>query len=169
MTERPPEPRPFRHAGLAMMVAKHFYIPGMDLDDLFQEACLSMIRCEPRWDPSRGKVSTFLHRCAWNDLNKIRQGLGTKMRTPPMGGVTSLQTPVGEHCDELVDMLEAPSSDPALIVEQRDTIRRALAEPSLSPGERKCLVAASVGAEPHEVGYSRALAFHARLKIKAAA
>lgn len=167
MTERPAPQRPFVYAGLAMMIAKRYWIEGYDLDDLYQIACEAIWRAEPRYDGSKSARSTYLTRVAVNEIGKVRQGQRAKMRTPPTGGVSSMEDDTGYGT--VGDMLEAPNSDPALIVEQRDTIRRALEEPSLSKGERACLVAAAVGAESSEAGYSRKPEARALQKIRAVA
>lgn len=164
---RPDAARPFRHIGLATMVARKFWIDGMELDDLVQECCFAIIRAEPKWDPSRGTLLTFLHSAAWHQMCMLLKRSNTKGRTKTAEHL-SLDGAYGES-SALEEFLVAPNSDPALIVEQRDTIRRALEEPTLSAGERACLVAHAVGGDHRDVGLSHGLTHLARVKVRAAA
>lgn len=162
------EQRPFVHAGLAMMVAKRYWIEGEDLDDLYQIACEAIWRAEPGYDGTKGSRSTYLHRVARNEIGKLLQRRRTKMRTPPTGGVSSLEDPIGDGEYTLGDNVEAIGADPARIVEARDELDRALHEPSLSPGERVCVYASALGLQASDVGFSKQLATNARAKIRAA-
>lgn len=55
-------------------------IPGLEFDDLFSEACIIYLLAEKRYDPSRGKKSTFMWHSIKNKLN-ILIGKETKKKT----------------------------------------------------------------------------------------
>lgn len=161
----------FRHAGLAMMAARKFYIDGSDLDDLYQSACEAIVRAMPLFDASKGRESTFAYRCAFNELLRLVREAATQKRSSP-GEVLSLygaEHTYDDHVTTLLETLEAVNSDPALIVEQRDELHRALGHPSLTVAERACLIAAAVGADASEVGWSHSVSTTARQKIRRAA
>lgn len=46
-------------------------MPGLEFDDLFSEACIVYIAAEKRYDPSRGKKSTFMWHAIKNSLNLL--------------------------------------------------------------------------------------------------
>lgn len=157
----------FRHIGLATMVARRFWIDGHDLDDLIQECCFAIVKAEPKWNPSRGALTTFLHRAAWHRMCTILKNQSTRGRTKT-GEHLSLDGEYGES-SALEEYLSDPSSDPAMIVEHRDTIRRALNDPALTDGERVCLHAHAIGGDHTDTPYGRQTTGNARVKIRAAA
>jgi RNA polymerase sigma factor (sigma-70 family) len=47
-------------------------VPGLDIEDVEQEALLSCVMASQRWDPTRGvKFITYAHKCVAREVNKI--------------------------------------------------------------------------------------------------
>lgn len=45
--------------------------PELEFDELFSEACLAYIEVADRYDPAKGKKSTFIYRVVENRLNNL--------------------------------------------------------------------------------------------------
>lgn len=61
------------NSGMAGDMAKRFYKSGAfySYEDLFQVACISILKAWRKYDPSRGCLSTLMHHCIFNDLVKF--------------------------------------------------------------------------------------------------
>jgi RNA polymerase sporulation-specific sigma factor len=92
---------------LAKKLARKFHAPGMDADDLEQEAMIALIRTVDAYDPDKGRFSTLAYPAITNYLATVV--CRTKRRTIP---TVSLSTPVNAGEDEEF-LLEETIADPS--------------------------------------------------------
>lgn len=92
---------------------------GGDLDDLMGEARLCFVRTYSKWDPSIGKLSTYLYRCVWGSLMDWHrkemtethpQTIPESLRDhkPPL---SDFLLDVGSDLGDLIHMLMDPPDD----------------------------------------------------------
>lgn len=130
--------------GLVTSVSRRFFAPGLDRDDLMQEARIALHSAVRSWN-GRGSFTGFA-------VLVLERRLGTAVKAAKrakhqtLNESLSLATPAGAVT--LADALAAPGTDPADIAEARETLRH-LAEPGwLTPLEANVL-AISVGHSGH--------------------
>ena len=108
------------------------FVPGLDADDLYQEARLAWWLAEPRHDATRGASrSTFIGRVVENRLRDLAREARAQRRWQP-GGTFSLDVPATDDGDDLADLLSDDAQGPEDetladdLLRQLDAVRQGL-------------------------------------------
>lgn len=116
--------------GLARMIAHQYKKKTrLDYDDLFQIACIGLIKASSRFDPSRGiKFSSFAVKYLRGEILHYLRDKSNLVRNHKRT-VASLdkEISVGENKEPLVALIESSVDHPAIALQQSD-IEMALAK-----------------------------------------
>lgn len=152
------------HRPLALALARDFFLPGADRDDVEAEAMFGLWKAIRDYRADGGaSFKTFAKLC-------IRRQLGTAVKAARRGkhepltyAARAIENADGETIDVL-DLVADEAADPARIVEAREeafALLRAI-ETELSPLERRCLVAFANGRSLLEIADELGLAARPR-------
>ncbi len=92
---------------------------GGDVDDLMGEARLCFVRTYAKWDPSIGRLSTYLYRCVWGSLMDFRrkelihthtQALPESLRDPKPS-ISDFLLDVNSDVGDIIQILMDPPDD----------------------------------------------------------
>jgi RNA polymerase sigma factor (sigma-70 family) len=122
-------------------------VPGLDPEDLYQEARLAWWLAEPIYDPSRGASrSTFISRVVENKLRDLLERAHARRRWQP-GGPLSLDVPATEAGEDLADLLpdDSPSPEDSALTSD---LRRQLEDVRRSLGRRRQRVMDALAEDP---------------------
>lgn len=132
-----------KHVGLANAIAREFYLPGGDMDDVRQEARLALWIATGRYEDGRGL--TFGQYARTMIRRRLIDLLNAALRHKHAVLTNAVRVTVLEDGGELeevaiVDTLPADDDVPRLVV-LRDTLDRlAAAVDELTPRQRECFV-----------------------------
>lgn len=126
---------------------------GLELDDLMGEARLALCRAAGKWDPARGRFSTYACTAIFNALISLcAPGRRAAFDRLP---VMSLHTPIGKGDDDtLVDVLPDPGESVMTRVMDRamvDTVWHAMWQ--LPERERSALLSMLDGRNSREIAH----------------
>ena len=126
---------------------------GLELDDLMGEARLALCRAALKWDPARGRFSTYACTAVFNALISLcAPGRRSAFERLP---VMSLHTPVGKGDDDtLVDLLPDPGESVQTRVMDRaivETVWHAMWQ--LPERERSALLCMLDGRNSREIAH----------------
>jgi len=128
--------RPF-----ALWVAKAFFFPGADRDDVEQEAMIGLWEALERWDPKRGaSLKSFVYLIV---RRRLVEKLMSSQRLQQQALTESLrEVELEDGPLALVENLPDLRADTAAIVEQRERLAEMvrIVSEELSPLERRALV-----------------------------
>lgn len=137
----------------ALAIADEWTIPGLDAEDVRQEALLALWRATERHDPERGPWPSFARMSVKSWMTDLLRASTNQARTPPDGTVAEIEIPGGvDPADELLN------------AEQLRIVREAYAQ--LTPKQRTAL--RSVANEELQSRQTASAAYRARLAIAAA-
>lgn len=108
-SQRPPRSiswkRALEHEGLAVLVARSYAKrSSIPFEDLLQEARLTLFLCfdRGRYDPSKGKPSTYLRTAMWRHLSRL---LFREARQPPASDeITAAPSREEEPTERIADL-----------------------------------------------------------------
>lgn len=124
------------------VASRDYFLPGGDRDDVRQEAAIALLSAIRSYDKETGTpFSAFL-------VMVVRRRMSTMIRL-----AHGLKHQALNSFTELNPETTAGSVDPAVLAEQRETLRR-FAECPLTPLERRAVALTAVGATYEEVGGS---------------
>lgn len=144
-----------QYTAKAHYLADRYYLPGGDTDDLRQEALLALLSAIRTYRPEhavpfgnfadvviRRRLQTALKFANRQKHRHLNEAVNPDIRNED-GEIVSL-----------IDLLADRNSDPALIVEQRDTLRRyaRVIHKDLTPLEKHCLLGYANGTPYLELG-----------------
>lgn len=104
----------------ALAIADEWSIPGLDADDVRQEALLALWNATAKHDPERGPWPAFARLSVKSWMTDLLRAASNQARTPPEGTVAEVEIPGGTD-----------PADQALVNEKLARIRAAFAH--LSP------------------------------------
>ena len=142
-----------RYRPLARSLARRFYIPGADSDDVEQEAMIGAWEALTTWDPTRGPLVAFVRLVAERRVIEMVK----RARARKHLALTDRAGPVrNEDGDEIlpVDLVVDVRADPAGIAEHRETLAEILdvIAHDLSPLERRVLIGVANGLAYTDLG-----------------
>ena len=139
---------------LAYAIARDYFLPGADVDDVRQEAMIGVWKALRDHDPERGSLRAFVALCVRRQLITAVK-LATAGKHRPLSRAVYADAPVAGEEDDLtlLDLLVAPGADPARIVEDREQLRELLdvVAHDLSPLERRALIGLANGLSYEEL------------------
>lgn len=145
-----------RYRPLALSIARDYYLPGSDPDDVRQEAMIALAIADRNFTPERGEFVSFAYVC-------IRRRLDTALKKATRKKHRVLTEAVPLEFNDASWAL-----DPAAIIESREEALELLrrVREDLTPLQRKCLIASANGLSheeiAQEVGGSQTFCRHGR-------
>lgn len=136
-------------------LARAYYLPGGDRQDVLQEARIGVAAAFETWRPEGGaSLAAFVELCARRRVQTAVKGSlrhcqlmlsGSRRFSDSFGG------PQGSDDMLLGEIIPAPMSDPAVLAEQRADLSTVLgALPTLSVVERDALVGIALRGETYD-------------------
>lgn len=127
---------------LALAIARDYYFPGADADDVRQEAMIALALADRGYDRTRGSFHAFAKAVIHRRLTSALQ-VATRKKHRVLSEAVELET-VEQACWAL---------DPAAIVEGREEALELLrrVREDLNPLQRHCLVASLNGLSHEEI------------------
>ena len=157
-----------KHRPLALALAREFWFPDGDADDVRQTALVALWEACRQFDPTLGAFRPFAEMVVRRTLMDEITARNRHKRRLLTDAVRVTVNEDGNSC-EIIDVLPARGNDPAEIAERHEQLRLAIgALPSLSPLERAALARAVDGDPCAEKRMDNALQ-RARRKMAAAA
>lgn len=141
-----------RYEPVLRALARDFYAPGLELDDLVQEAAFGLYKAVRDWRPAPDAAwfATFARMCITRQLITALK-TATRSKHGPLNRALSLDRQLDADDgggSTLAEVLPAPASwDPAQVLADRAELEQLLEviETRLSPLERECLFAFMAG------------------------
>lgn len=144
-----------RFRPLAYAIARGYFLPGADEDDVRQEAMIGVWKGLRDYRPDRGTtLRSFVALCVRRQLITALK-LARRGKHEVLNRAVYVDTPVAGEEDELTQlgMLVAPGADPARIVEDREYVAAILdvVAHDLTPLERRALIGFANGRSYAEI------------------
>ena len=140
---------------LAYAIARDYFLPGADVDDVRQEAMIGVWKALRDYRPDAGTtLRSFVAICVRRQcISAVKTA--TRAKHEVLNRAVYADRPVAGEEDELtqLDMLVAPGADPARIVEDREQLAELLdvVAHDLSPLERRALIGLANGLSYEEL------------------
>ena len=140
--------RPFAYA-----IARPYFLPGADRDDVEQEAMIGVWKALRDYRPDGGmSLRSFVALCV---RRQVITAVKTATREKHRGFLEAVrETPVEDDELSVLDALASPGADPAEILESREealSLLRSIAT-ELTPLERRALIGLANGYSYDELG-----------------
>lgn len=136
-------------APYARRVAREFFLPGADHDDVEQEALIGLLDGLRDYRPELGRLQTFLHTCIRRQLITALKTARRLKHSPLTDSTRDVLTTDDDGQRALlpiVDTLEDPRADPVDILIGRDELAEFMARmETLSPLERRAVIGLANG------------------------
>jgi RNA polymerase sporulation-specific sigma factor len=127
---------------LAYRLARGYFAPGLERDDLRQEALVGVMKAYRSWRPGHaGTVASFVRLCVTRQLVTALKTAQREKHGPLNDAYRTLRLEGSGEIVDTIDAVEEPDSDPADVVERRERLRAVVRGfAGLTPLERQCVV-----------------------------